>query len=81
MKRDNVYIIRFAIAVRDVDSLRKIRKALEALEEELGAENATLHFKVREIKSRNRNAHIAFLNKCYDLLEEDLLCEVTVHSF
>ena len=81
MKRNNVYIIRFAIAVRDVDSLVKIRKALEALGEELGAENAVLHFKMREIKSYNRNAHIAFLNKCYDLLEEGLICEINVHSF
>lgn len=80
MKRNCHYYVRFVIYTDDIGNRNEIKETLEMLAENLG-EKGGLDFDSREFKTNNRRKHLTFLEKCYEFLENDWICEVTVHSF
>lgn len=80
MKRDNIYIIRFAVRTDDKGNYNEVKETLEMLAEGLG-EKEGLNFNERAFKTHNKRSHLTFLEKCYEFLEMNWIFEVTVHSF
>ena len=80
MKRDNVYIIRFAVRTDNKGNYNGVKESLEMLAEGLG-EKEGFNFNERKFKTHNKRSHLTFLDKCYEFLEMDWIFEVTVQSF
>jgi hypothetical protein len=80
MKRDNIYIIRFAVRTDNKGNYNELKETFEMLAENLGDKEG-LKFDDHVFNTHNLRSHLTFLEKCYEFLEMDWIFEVTVHSF
>lgn len=77
MKRENVYIVRFACDRDYIDEVKervtKLAKALGALQE--------LDFNSHEFKTHSAREFTMFNEELYKLLSEEKIFEITTHCF